>query len=168
MHSANIIEKSILPFKSLVDNLIYNYNIFRLYTFFKRTDSAAGNNSSYSEFFQCEDICRVRNSRWTKPVSVAVPVYKGNPGAAKCAGQNFPARRTERRIYRDFAYVLKLPLQDIAMDREGHPQVALGQGSIDWVKTFTAAKVGGVKNYFVEQTWELTQQSVAYLKTLEV
>jgi hypothetical protein len=49
-----------------------------------------------------------------------------------------------------------------------HPQVALGQGSIDWVKTFTAAKVGGVKNYFVEQTWELTQQSVAYLKTLNV
>ncbi|MBI2435468.1 MAG: sugar phosphate isomerase/epimerase [Candidatus Hydrogenedentes bacterium] len=47
-------------------------------------------------------------------------------------------------------------------------QVALGQGSIDWVKTFAAAKVGGVKNYFVEQTWELTQQSVAYLKTLNV
>ena len=49
-----------------------------------------------------------------------------------------------------------------------HPQVAVGQGSIDWVKTFTAAKVGGVKNYFVEQSWELTQQSVAYLKTLKV
>jgi hypothetical protein len=48
------------------------------------------------------------------------------------------------------------------------PQVALGQGSIDWVKTFTAAKVGGVRNYFVEQTWELTQQSVAYLKTLNL
>jgi sugar phosphate isomerase/epimerase len=47
-------------------------------------------------------------------------------------------------------------------------QVALGQGSIDWVKTFTAAKTGGVKNYFVEQTWELTQQSVAYLRTLPV
>ncbi len=59
-------------------------------------------------------------------------------------------------------------LQDIAMDREGHPQVALGKGSIDWVKTFTAAKVGGVKNCFVEQSWELTEQSVAYLKTLEV
>jgi sugar phosphate isomerase/epimerase len=59
-------------------------------------------------------------------------------------------------------------LQDIAMDRQGHPQVALGQGSIDWVKTYTAAKVGGVKNYFVEQSWDLTQQSVAYLKTLEV
>jgi sugar phosphate isomerase/epimerase len=47
-------------------------------------------------------------------------------------------------------------------------QVALGKGTIDWVKTFAAAKVGGVKNYFVEQNWELTQQSVAYLKTLNV
>ncbi|MGO8930655.1 MAG: sugar phosphate isomerase/epimerase family protein [Limisphaerales bacterium] len=59
-------------------------------------------------------------------------------------------------------------LQDVDMLRDGHPQVALGKGSIDWMKTFTAAKVGGVKNYFVEQNWELTQQSVAYLKTLEV
>jgi sugar phosphate isomerase/epimerase len=60
-------------------------------------------------------------------------------------------------------------LQDVDMRHEGRdPQVPLGQGSIDWVKTFVAAKVGGVKNYFVEQTWELTQQSVAYLKTLNV
>ena len=86
-------------------------------------------------------------------------------------------------------YFLKYPgrfnsmhLQDVDMKemapaREGapagqrggrYPQVALGQGSIDWVKTFTAAKVGGVKNYFVEQTWELTQASVAYLKALNV
>jgi sugar phosphate isomerase/epimerase len=48
------------------------------------------------------------------------------------------------------------------------PQVAVGRGTIDWVKTFTAAKTGGVENYFVEQSWELTQQSVAYLKTLTV
>ena len=48
------------------------------------------------------------------------------------------------------------------------PQVAVGKGTIDWVKTFTAAKTGGIKNYFVEQNWELTQQSVAYLKTLQV
>ena len=59
-------------------------------------------------------------------------------------------------------------LQDVDMNSERHPQVALGKGSIDWVKTFKAAKVGGVKNYFVEQSWELTQQSVAYLKTMEV
>jgi hypothetical protein len=48
------------------------------------------------------------------------------------------------------------------------PQVAVSQGTIDWVQTFTAAKTGGVKNYFVEQSWELTQQSVAYLKALKV
>lgn len=59
-------------------------------------------------------------------------------------------------------------LQDVDLKAPGQPQVALGQGNIDWVKTFTAAKVGGVKNYFVEQTWELTQPSVAYLKTLTV
>jgi sugar phosphate isomerase/epimerase len=51
---------------------------------------------------------------------------------------------------------------------ERHPQVALGRGSIDWVKTFAAAKTGGVTSYFVEQSWELTQQSVAYLKTLKI
>jgi sugar phosphate isomerase/epimerase len=81
-------------------------------------------------------------------------------------------------------YFLKYPgrffsmhLQDVDMNAPAarqsgraarHPQVALGKGSIDWVKTFTAAKTGGVKNYFVEQNWELTQQSVAYLKTLNV
>jgi sugar phosphate isomerase/epimerase len=48
------------------------------------------------------------------------------------------------------------------------PQVALGEGSIDWIKTFQTAKVGGVKNYFVEQNWELTQKSVAYLERLKV
>jgi sugar phosphate isomerase/epimerase len=47
-------------------------------------------------------------------------------------------------------------------------QVAVGKGSIDWVKTFTAAKTGGVKNYFVEQNMELTKESVAYLKNLKV
>jgi hypothetical protein len=55
-----------------------------------------------------------------------------------------------------------------ASPRQRYPQVAMGQGSIDWAKTFNAAKIGGVKNYFVEQNWELTQQSVAFLKTLKV
>jgi sugar phosphate isomerase/epimerase len=50
----------------------------------------------------------------------------------------------------------------------GAVQVAVGKGSIDWVKTFAAAKLGGVKNYFVEQTMELTKQSVAALKALNV
>ena len=80
-------------------------------------------------------------------------------------------------------YFLKYPgrfysmhLQDVDMNAPAspdtkagrRPQVALGQGTIDWEKTFTAAKTGGVENYFVEQDWELTQQSVAYLKILKV
>ncbi|MCU0248829.1 MAG: twin-arginine translocation signal domain-containing protein [Vicinamibacterales bacterium] len=48
------------------------------------------------------------------------------------------------------------------------PQVALGAGSIDWVKTFTAARASGIQSYYVEQNWALTEQSVAYLKTLVV
>ena len=65
-------------------------------------------------------------------------------------------------------------LQDVDMNAPAdaetgkRPQVAMGQGTIDWVKTFAAAKAGGVKNYFVEQSWELTKQSVAYLKGLKV
>jgi len=47
-------------------------------------------------------------------------------------------------------------------------QTSVGKGSIDWVKTFKAAKVGGVKNYFVEQNMDLTKASVAFLKTLKV
>ena len=60
------------------------------------------------------------------------------------------------------------PAAEGASPRQPYPQVAMGKGSIDWAKTFTAAKIGGVKNYFVEQSWELTQQSVAYLKTLNI
>jgi sugar phosphate isomerase/epimerase len=48
------------------------------------------------------------------------------------------------------------------------PQLAVGRGSIDWLATFKAARTAGVKSYFVEQNWELTQQSVEYLKTLKV
>jgi hypothetical protein len=33
---------------------------------------------------------------------------------------------------------------------------------------FTAARTGGVQNYFVEQSWDLTVQSVKYLETLNV
>jgi sugar phosphate isomerase/epimerase len=59
-------------------------------------------------------------------------------------------------------------LQDIDMNKPNRPQVPIGQGSIDWVKTFNAAKEAGVRNYFVEQTWDLTRQSVAWLKTFNV
>jgi hypothetical protein len=42
----------------------------------------------------------------------------------------------------------------------------VGKDSLDWPKIFAAAKAGGVRNYFVEQSWDLTVQSVGYLKTL--
>jgi len=49
----------------------------------------------------------------------------------------------------------------------GRPQKAVGEGTIDWAKTFGAAKKGGVKNYFVEQNMELTKASVAALKAMK-
>ncbi len=47
------------------------------------------------------------------------------------------------------------------------PGLAVGKDTVDWTKVFAAAKGGGVRNYFVEQAWDLTVQSVAYLKTLK-
>jgi sugar phosphate isomerase/epimerase len=49
----------------------------------------------------------------------------------------------------------------------GGVQTSVGKGSIDWVKTFQAAKVGGVNNYYVEQSMELTRASVAALKAMK-
>ena len=59
-------------------------------------------------------------------------------------------------------------IQDIDLNSAPGTQVAVGQGSIDWIKTFTAAKIGGVRNYFVEQTMELTKKSVAALKVMKL
>jgi sugar phosphate isomerase/epimerase len=60
------------------------------------------------------------------------------------------------------------PGQAAAGGRGGRGQVAVGKGSIDWVATFAAAKVGGIKNYFVEQNMDLTKESVAALKAMKV
>jgi sugar phosphate isomerase/epimerase len=61
---------------------------------------------------------------------------------------------------------LSMHLQD--WNAEAKKQTALGTGSIDWKKVFTAAKTGGVKNYFVEQDMEMTKAGVAFLKSLNV
>jgi sugar phosphate isomerase/epimerase len=50
----------------------------------------------------------------------------------------------------------------------GRPQKSIGQGSIDWVKTFRAAKIGGVQNYFIEMNEQLMRESVPYLKALSI
>jgi sugar phosphate isomerase/epimerase len=63
-------------------------------------------------------------------------------------------------------------IQDVDMNApvpegaRGRGQVAVGKGSIDWAKTFQAARIGGVKNYFVEQNMDLTKASVAALKAM--
>jgi sugar phosphate isomerase/epimerase len=70
-------------------------------------------------------------------------------------------------------YFTKYPGRFISMHLQGVPAetapasaVAVGKGSLDWPRIFAAAKTGGLRNYFVEQSWDLTAQGVAYLKTL--
>ena len=54
--------------------------------------------------------------------------------------------------------------------KSGFRQVPLGKGVVDWKAVFTAAKTGGVKNYFVELEEDPTLMplSVPYLKSLNV
>jgi len=50
----------------------------------------------------------------------------------------------------------------------GNAGLAVGEDSVDWTKVFQAAKIGGLQNFFVEQSWDLTVKSVAFLKTLTI
>jgi sugar phosphate isomerase/epimerase len=63
---------------------------------------------------------------------------------------------------------ISMHIQDV--DRSTTPdrivQAAVGQGTIDWEATFRAARTGGVKSYYVEQTMELTKASVAALQRM--
>jgi sugar phosphate isomerase/epimerase len=67
---------------------------------------------------------------------------------------------------------ISMHVQDVDLNATGPRgrgvQTSVGKGSIDWAKTFKAAKIGGVKNYFVEQNMELTKASVAALKAMTV
>ena len=68
---------------------------------------------------------------------------------------------------------LSMHCQDWVKDsstKSGFRQVPLGKGVVDWKAVFTAAKTGGVKNYFVEleEDPSLMPLSVPYLKSLNV
>jgi len=68
---------------------------------------------------------------------------------------------------------LSMHCQDFVKDpstKSGFRQVPLGKGIVDWKAVFTAAKVGGVKNYFVELEEDpaLMPPSVPFLKSLNV
>ena len=70
-------------------------------------------------------------------------------------------------------YFMKYPDRFISMHVQGWDSktrkiVAVGQGTLDWKKIFTAAKTGGVKNYFVEMDLEKMRASVPYLRKLQV
>jgi sugar phosphate isomerase/epimerase len=67
-------------------------------------------------------------------------------------------------------YFTKYPGQFLSMHLQGvagDTTVAVGKDGLDWARIFNAAKTGGVKNYFVEMSWDLTVPSVEYLKTLK-
>jgi sugar phosphate isomerase/epimerase len=44
----------------------------------------------------------------------------------------------------------------------------VGQDTLDWKKIFSAAKTGGIKNYFVEMDLEKMKASAPYLRDLQV
>jgi hypothetical protein len=50
----------------------------------------------------------------------------------------------------------------------GRGGLSVGEDTVNWPAVFTAAKIGGMKNFFIEQAWELTVKSAAYLKSLTV
>jgi len=68
---------------------------------------------------------------------------------------------------------LSMHCQDWVRDastKSGFREVPLGKGVVDWKAVFTAARTGGVKNYFVELEEDpaLMPPSVPYLKSLNV
>jgi sugar phosphate isomerase/epimerase len=70
-------------------------------------------------------------------------------------------------------YFNKYPGRFISMHVQGmsadkKKQEAVGQDSLDWKKIFTAAKTGGIQNYFVEMDLSLMKASVPYLRSLNV
>jgi len=70
-------------------------------------------------------------------------------------------------------YFDKYPGRFISMHCQGWDAntrkiVPIGQGTLDWKKIFTAAKMGGIQNYFVEMNLDYMKASVPYLRSLEV
>jgi len=80
---------------------------------------------------------------------------------------------TISRGYDAAEYFTKYPGRFISMHVQGWSTAtkkvaAVGQDDLDWKKIFAAAKIGGIKNYFVEMNLELMKASVPYLRALQV
>jgi sugar phosphate isomerase/epimerase len=70
-------------------------------------------------------------------------------------------------------YFTKYPGRFISMHVQGWSAktrkiVPVGQGTLDWNRIFTAAKTGGIQNYFVEMDLPMMKASVPYLRHLQV
>jgi sugar phosphate isomerase/epimerase len=70
-------------------------------------------------------------------------------------------------------YFTKHPGRFISMHVQGWSAetkkvTAVGQDSLDWKKIFSAAKTGGIQNYFVEMKLEMMKASVPYLRAMQV
>jgi len=70
-------------------------------------------------------------------------------------------------------YFNKYPGRFISMHVQGWSAetrkiVPVGQDTLDWKKIFSAAKIGGIKNYFVEMDLEKMRASVLYLHQLQI
>ena len=80
---------------------------------------------------------------------------------------------TISRGYDAAEYFTKYPGRVFSLHVQGWSAEAkkvmpVGKDTLDWKKIFTAAKTGGVKNYFVEMNLEMMKASVPYLHALQV
>jgi len=70
-------------------------------------------------------------------------------------------------------YFTRYPGRFISMHVQGWSAATkkimpVGLDTLDWKKIFAAAKIGGIKNYFVEMNLEMMKASVPYLRSLQV
>jgi len=80
---------------------------------------------------------------------------------------------TISRGYDAAEYFTKYPGRFVSMHVQDWSAVtrktmAVGQGTLDWRRIFTAAKTGGLKNYFVEMNLDLMRASVPFLRQMQV
>jgi len=61
---------------------------------------------------------------------------------------------------------LSIHLSDWSAATPQGKEVPLGQGVVDWKKTFAAAKTGGVQNMFLEMEPDVMKASLPYLRSL--
>lgn len=70
-------------------------------------------------------------------------------------------------------YFTQYPGRFVSMHVQGWSAEArkimpVGQDTLDWRRIFTAARTGGVQNYFVEMNLDMMKASVRYLQNLQV